>query len=195
MRTRAVGLVSLILAAGLLRAGAPAKLEPGSAVPAFSLADVDGKSHSLKEYLGGTYAVIMFIATQCPVSNAYNERMVALAHDYTARGVAFVGINSNKQESVDEIREHAKKHGFPFAVLKDNGNVVADEYGAQVTPEIFLVDSGGILRYHGRIDDNRDVSDVTSQDLRQALDALLAGKAVTRAETKSFGCSIKRVAR
>lgn len=195
MRARGMVFGALVLMAATLWAGMPAKLEPGSRVPEFSLNDVNGKSHSLKEYLSGKYAVIMFIATRCPVSNAYNERMVALARDYASRGVAFVGINSNKQESVEEVKEHAKSHGFTFAVLKDPGNEVADAYGAQVTPEIFLVDADGVLRYHGRIDDSRDQESVTSQDLRLALDALLGGKQVPRAETKSFGCSIKRVER
>lgn len=171
------------------------KLEPGAQAPAFTLNDINGTEHSLKDFLGSKYVVIMFIATQCPVSNAYNGRMEQLAKEYASKGVAFVGINSNKQENLDEVRQHAKEHGFTFTVLKDPGNTVADAYAAQVTPEIFLLDSHGILRYHGRIDDSRDVQDVTSQDLRNTLDALLAQKEVPRAETKAFGCSIKRVAR
>jgi peroxiredoxin len=171
------------------------KLEPGAKVPAFALKDINGGEHALKEFLGNKLVVVMFIATQCPVSNAYNERMEQLAKDYTSKSVAFIGINSNKQEDVQEVRDHAKAHGFTFTVLKDPQNQVADAYAAQVTPEIFVVDSQGILRYHGRIDDGRDESDVTSRDLRNALDALLAQKDVARAETKAFGCSIKRVQR
>ena len=72
----------------------------------------------------------MFIATQCPVSNAYNERMAAISREYGAKGVAFVGINSNRQESVEEIAGHASQHGFGFPVLKDVGNVQADHFGA-----------------------------------------------------------------
>lgn len=170
------------------------KLEPGGKAPTFTLSDINGAEHSLKDFLGSKYVVIMFIATQCPVSNAYNERMEQLEKDYTSKGVTFVGINSNKQESMEEVREHAKAHGFTFTVLKDPGNKVADAYDAQITPEIFLLDSQGILRYHGRIDDSRDVQDVTSRDLRTALDALLARKDVPRTETKAFGCTIKRVA-
>jgi hypothetical protein len=136
----------------------------------------------------------MFIATQCPVSNAYNERMAALSREYGAKGVAFVGINSNRQESVEEIAGHAAQHGFAFPVLKDVGNVQADHFGAQVTPEIYVYDPGWVLRYHGRIDDDRSGANVKSQDLRQALDAVLGGQPVPVAETKAFGCTIKRVA-
>jgi len=189
-RLSAVCAIALLAVAGN---NAFARLEPGTKAPAFTLSDINGTEHSLKEFLGRKVVVIMFIATQCPVSNAYNERMEQLEVDYGARGVAFVGINSNKQESLEEVRDHARKHGFTFTVLKDPGNRVADAYDAQVTPEIFLLDSQGILRYHGRIDDSRDVQDVTSKDLRNALDALLAQKDVPRAETKAFGCTIKRI--
>jgi peroxiredoxin len=173
--------------------GSAEQTKPGAKVPPFTLKDVEGTDHSLDEYLKAKYAVIMFIATQCPISNAYNERMVQLQNDYRSKGVTFVAINSNKQESVDEIKEHSSKHGFRFPVLKDVDNRIADAYGAQVTPEIFVVDGKGILHYHGRIDDNRDIDEVTSQDLRAALDALVIGQEVPRAETKAFGCTIKRV--
>lgn len=168
-------------------------VEVGKKAPAFSLKDADGKEHTLDGFLKSKYTVLMFIATQCPVSNAYNERMAELDKDYTSKEIAFVGINSNKQEDVEEIKDHAAKQGFNFPVLKDWNNVVADAYGAQVTPEVFVLDSKGILQYHGRIDDNKNGSNIKTKDLREALDALLAGKAVPRTETKAFGCSIKRV--
>ena len=92
------------------------------------------------------------------------------------------------------MTEHAKKHGFTFPVLKDDGNRVADLYGAQKTPEVFVVDPKGNLLYHGRIDERQDdPKSVKSPDLRNALEAILAGKPVPAAETKAFGCSIKRV--
>lgn len=178
------------LAAALPAAGAVAigeKLQP------FKLNDVNGKTVDLAGLQGKKAVVLMFIATQCPVSNAYNERMAALSREYGAKGVAFVGINSNRQESVEEIAGHAAQHGFSFPVLKDVGNVQADHFGAQVTPEIYVYDPGWVLRYHGRIDDDRSGTNVKSQDLRHALDAVLAGKAVPVAETKAFGCTIKRV--
>ncbi len=169
-------------------------LKIGDQVPAFALKNYDGKEYSLQNLLkSNKFVVVMFIATQCPVSNGYNERMVKLDEAYAAKGVKFVGVNANVKESVAEITEHAKSHGFKFPVLKDEQNKIADAYGAQVTPEIFVINPTGKLMYHGRIDDSRNPEKVHAQDLSLALDALLAGKEPPRTETKAFGCSIKRV--
>jgi peroxiredoxin len=188
---------ALILGAALVAIPAPAAdLAIGATAPDFTLpAASDGKPVALKELLSKNKGVaILFIATKCPVSNAYNERMAALAKEYTAKGVAFVGINSNKTEPAAETAEHAKKNGFAFFVVKDDGNKVADAYGAQKTPEVFLLDAAGKLIYHGRIDENQDdARGVKSPDFRNALDGFLAGKPVPVAQTKAFGCTIKRV--
>ena len=159
----------------------------------FTLPDYTGKSHSLSDYKDFHAIVLMFIATQCPVSNAYNSRMVQIYKDYQDKNVAFLGINSNKQESIAEIAEHSKENEFKFAVLKDDNNVIADKFEAQVTPEIFVLNSDFEILYHGRIDDSQRESNVKSQDLRQALEQILTGEKVTTPETKAFGCSIKRV--
>ena len=138
--------------------------------------------------------VVMFIATKCPYSNAYNDRMRDMAAAYEKKGVLFVGINSNKTEPADEVVAHARQHGFGFPLMKDPENKVADLYDARHTPEVFVVDPEGKLRYHGRIDENSDdAAKVTSPDLKNALESLLAGQPIARAETKAFGCSIKRV--
>jgi peroxiredoxin len=164
-----------------------------SAYSDFTLKDYHDKEHSLSDFKDSKAIVVMFIATQCPVSNAYNERMVSLYNDYQPKGFAFVGINSNKQESVEEIKEHSQKHNFKFPVLKDWNNVIADQFEASVTPEIYVLNSDFDLLYHGRIDNSRRESDVKSQDLRAALNEILAGKPVSNTETKAFGCTIKRV--
>jgi len=92
------------------------------------------------------------------------------------------------------VKEHARKHGLDFPVMKDPGNRVADAYDARRTPEVFVIDGSGILRYHGRIDENyEDPAKVSSPDLKNALNSLLAGQPVAKAETKAFGCTIKRV--
>ncbi len=168
-------------------------VEVGKKAPSFTLKDVDGKERSLESFLSARYTVVMFIATQCPVSNAYNERMAALHKDYAGKEIAFVGINSNKQESAEEVKEHAAENGFTFPVLKDWNNVTADAYGAQVTPEVFVLDQHATVLYHGRIDDSRNAENIKTKDLRVTLDALLAGKAAPRPETKAFGCTIKRI--
>ena len=119
-------LIALIILAGLLSVGVLAKDE-GKKVENFTLEDCNGVKHSLTDYAKSKVIVLMFIATQCPVSNAYNQRMVDLYNDYSKKGVSFIGINSNKQESVEEIKNHAKEHGFEFPVLKDWNNVIAGE--------------------------------------------------------------------
>ncbi|MFQ5701301.1 MAG: redoxin domain-containing protein, partial [Acidobacteriota bacterium] len=121
-----------------------------------------------------------------------NERMVALAEEYQAKGFRFLGINSNRAEDADAMRDHARRHDWSFPVLKDAGNVIADRLGASVTPEAFVIDRSGVLRYHGRIDDSQDPAGVTREDLHDALEAILAGKEVAKKEAKAFGCSIKR---
>lgn len=159
----------------------------------FTLEDYNGAKHSLTDYKSCKVIVLMFIATQCPVSNGYNGRMVELYKDYSPKGVAFIGINSNKQESVEDVRNHSKEHGFEFTVLKDWNNVIADKLEASVTPEIYVLNSKLEVLYHGRIDNSQRENRVTSKDLRTALDGILAGKAVEVTETKAFGCSIKRI--
>lgn len=190
MRLASAALI-LVAAAGSVQA---APVAVGDKLTPFTLKDAAGKDVSLAALSGKKAVVLAFIATECPVSNAYNERMAAFAKEYDAKGVAFVGINANKQESPAQIAEHAKAHGFAFPVLKDEGNKKADELGAQVTPEIYVFDPSWTLRYHGRIDDDRSGKAVQSADLKNAVDALLAGKDVTVKEAKAFGCTIKRVA-
>ncbi len=185
----------VVLSAALLGARA-ADLKIGERAPDFTLpAASDAKAVALKDLLAKNKAVaVIFVATKCPVSNAYNPRMAALGKEYAAKGISLVGINSNKTEPAAEVKEHAEKNGFTFPVLKDEGNKVADAYGASHTPEVFVLDAKGNLIYHGRIDESQDdPKNVKSPDLRIALDAVLAGKPVPTAQTKAFGCSIKRV--
>ncbi len=165
----------------------------GDKVDNFKLKDYNGEEHQLKDYNNSKAIVIIFVATQCPVSNAYNSRMEKLYQEYKDKGVAFIGINSNKQESVEEIKEHAKKNNLNFVILKDVNNVIADKFKASVTPEVFVLNSDFEILYHGRIDDSRKEEEVKSEDLKNALNEILAGKKVSKSETKAFGCTIKRV--
>ncbi len=189
--------LSVLAASLFVAAAAPAAgLKIGAPAPDFTLpAAAGGKSVALKDLLSRSKAVaVIFVATKCPVSNAYNGRMAELANEYAAKGVAVVGINSNKTEPAAEVAAHAKEHGFSFPVVKDEGNKVADAYGASHTPEVFVISPKGDLLYHGRIDESQDdPKNVRSPDLRNALEAILAGRPVPAPETKAFGCSIKRV--
>ena len=164
----------------------------GSTIEDFTLPDVTGADRSLKSLAGKNGTVLLFIAVQCPVSNAYNERMEKLAQDYKAKGIAVIGINSNVAEDADAIRGHAAENKLSFPILKDPSNKIADKLGASVTPEAYFLDAKNKLLYHGRIDNSRNAAQVESNDLRNALDAALSGKPIEKAEAKAFGCSIKR---
>jgi len=179
----------------LLALPAPSTAETsliGKEIPDFTLPDSGGTQHSLSQY-GGKGVVLIFVSTRCPVSNAYNERMVKLAGEYQPKGFQFLGINANKAEEPSELASHAKSHGFNFPVLKDKGNVIADKLSASVTPEVFVLDGKGILRYHGRIDDSQDPAKIKSEDLKAALEALIGNQEIAKKEAKAFGCTIKRV--
>ena len=159
----------------------------------FTLKDYLGNEHSLSDYKDSKAIVIIFVATRCPVSNAYNTRMEKLFEDYKDKDVAFLGINSNKSESVAEIKEHAKEKNLNFTILKDEGNVIADMFEASHTPEAYILNKDLSILYHGRIDNSQRESEITSKDLRKALNEILAGKEVSNPQTKAFGCSIKRI--
>jgi peroxiredoxin len=166
----------------------------GSPVSDFQLTRLSGAPVQFSA-LKGDVTLLMFVSVQCPVSNAYNERMSALHNDYASKGVKFIVVNANRTEPASTVGEHAREHNFPFTVYKDEKNVVADAFGATVTPETYVIDSAGILRYHGSIDDSQNPTRVTARRLRAALDAVLAGQEPPQTTTKAFGCTIKRVSK
>ena len=170
----------------------PAPPAIGATIADFTLPDTSGKEHSLNSLKGKNGTVLIFIAVQCPVSNAYNERMEKLAQDYKARGISVVGINSNSSEPADAVKAHAAAHNMTFVILKDNGNKIADSLGATKTPEAYFLDAGNKLVYRGRIDNSRDTAQINSSELRDALEATLSGKPVAKTTAAAFGCSIKR---
>ena len=170
----------------------PAAPAIGATIGDFTLPDASGQEQSLKSLAGKKGTVLLFVSVQCPVSNAYNERMEKLAQDYKAKGIAVIGINSNVKEDAAAIKSHAEANKFSFPVLKDPGNKIADRLGATVTPEAYFLDASNKLVYHGRIDNSRNGDQIESPDLRNALEASLAGKPIEKTEAKAFGCTIKR---
>ena len=170
----------------------PAPPAIGATVDEFTLPDVNGQEHSLKSLKGKNGTVLIFIAVQCPVSNAYNDRMEKLAEDYKDKGIAVIGINANSSEDAATVKTHAAEKHLTFTILKDAGNKVADKLGAARTPEAYFLDANNKLLYHGRIDNSQNPDAIESNDLRNALDSSLAGKPVEKPEAKAFGCSIKR---
>jgi peroxiredoxin len=163
----------------------------GTQVADFTLRDLDGRSVSYST-LRGNVTVVLFISTRCPMSNAHNHRINTLYNDFAGR-VKFIVVNSNSNESPAEVREHARTVEFDFPVYKDVDNIAADLFGAQATPDTFVIDSSGVVRYHGYIDDAPNPTRVKNQGLRLAIEAVLEGKPVMTPETRAFGCTIKRM--
>ena len=198
-RTVSIVLAALFVITAAVIAGSgrgnsevPAPPAIGATIDEFSLPDVNGQEHSLKSLKGKNGTVLIFIAVQCPVSNAYNDRMEKLAQDYKDKGIAVIGINANSTEDTAAVKAHASEKHLTFTILKDAGNKIADKLGAARTPEAYFLDANNKLLYHGRIDNSQNPDAIESNDLRQALDSALAGKPVEKPEAKSFGCSIKR---
>ena len=198
-RVFALSLGAFLLLAGAVIAGSgrtdePALVAPaiGTAIEDFSLPNIDGKSQTLASLKGKNGVVLIFISAQCPVSNAYNERMEALATDFAKRGITVIGINANSTEAVEMVKAHATEKHLTFPILKDPGNKIADKLGASRTPEAYLLDAENRLVYHGRIDNSKEASGVNSSELRDAIEALLTGKPITKTTAMAFGCSIKR---
>lgn len=192
--TQALGapIHKLGLTAALASTGTPQAL--GKPAPNFTLPNaVTGTRTSLNAAMAGKkMAVVMFISTRCPISAAYNQRMISLANEYTPKGVAFIAINANHNEPLSEVKAQALEDKYPFPVLKDATDKVANSYDAHVTPETYVINSDGTLVYHGRIDNSDDPSQVTTRDLAAALNNVLSGQSVAKARTKAFGCSISR---
>jgi len=164
----------------------------GATVENFSLPDTSGKVQSLNELKGKNGTVVVFLSAQCPVVKAYNERLSQLAADYAAKGITFIGINSNATESLDWVKSHAAEN-YKFPVLIDKGNVLADKLGATVTPEAYYFDAKNVLLYHGAIDNDKSGKAISDNYLKVAFDSSLTGGAIARSKAKAFGCSIKRV--
>ena len=164
----------------------------GTKLDDFSLTGIDGKEHSFNGLMGKNGAVIVFLSAQCPVVKAYNDRINAIAADYAAKGINFIGINSNATEDLAWISSDAAQVGYKFPLLIDKGNVLADKLGATVTPEVYFFDTKNVLRYHGAIDNDRSGKNIQETFLRTAFDAALSGGTIEKTKTAAFGCTIKR---
>jgi len=193
-RKSAVFLTVLMLLAFVLdpTVGQSADFAVGTTLENFSLPDTAGKMQSFGELKGKNGTVIVFLSAQCPVVKGYNERISQIAADYQAKGINFIGINSNSTESLDWVKSNAAEN-YKFPVLIDKGNVFADKLGATVTPEAYYFDAKNVLQYHGAIDNDRSGRAVTDNFLKAAFDSTLAGKPVAKTRANAFGCSIKRV--
>lgn len=173
----------------------------GATVTDFELKDCFGKPRTLQEFGDRKLLVLAFVGVECPLAKLYAPRLAELAAEYEARGVGFVAIDSNRQDTLTELAGYAKLHDLKFPVLLDLGNVVADAVGARRTPEVFVLDEKRVIRYAGRIDDQYGFTtgsgyakpELTKCELKNALDDLLAGNPVREARTDPPGCLIGRI--
>lgn len=171
----------------------------GTKAPDFELPDVvSGNRLSLDDVASDVATVIMFICNHCPYVKHVNEEMVRLAKDYQPKKVRFVAISSNDVEnypadSPEKMKEVAAQEGYPFPYLYDETQEVAKAYAAACTPDFYIFDGNRELYYRGRLDDSRPGNDkpVTGKDLREALDAAIAGRPAPQPQYPSGGCNIK----
>lgn len=191
----------LMLAASLTAvaaepAAAGGQVAIGAKAPAFTLTNaVDGKPVAFQPG-DGKHSVVVFTCNQCPYAKAFEPRIIELAKQYAARGVAFYAIDPNDdtryaEETMENMKARAVEKGYPFPYLKDGDSAIARAYGARVTPHVFVVDPAGVVRYRGYVDDTAKVGERKVTGLSDALDALLEKKEVATSVTKEFGCSIK----
>jgi peroxiredoxin len=174
-----------------------ANLIPGDQAIPFDLPGVDDKHHALADYADKEAVAVIWSCNHCPYVRAWEDRMVQIQSDYADKGVQLIAISSNDarkypDDSFPKMKERAAQKSFNFPYLYDETQEIARAFGAERTPEVFLFDKSGTLRYHGAIDDNYDdPSAVQSQYLRKALDAVLAGQAPPTAQTPPVGCTVK----
>lgn len=171
-----------------------AKLKIGDAAPDWSGIDgVDDKDHGLSDYKKAEAIVVVFTCNHCPVAVAYEDRLIALQKDYKKKGVQVVAVNVNNipADRLDKMKVRAEEKKFNFPYIYDSTQKMGYDYGATCTPHVFLLDKARKIAYMGAIDDNMKVDQVKTHHLRDALDAVLAGKEPAAPTTKQFGCSIK----
>ncbi|WP_080056672.1 redoxin domain-containing protein [Spirosoma aerolatum] len=184
----------------------PPTLEIGASAPDFNLPGVDGKLYTLKSFATAKVLVIVFTCNHCPTAQAYEDRLKALTADYKGKGVAVVAISPNYPAAVSldemgytdmgdsfaemKLRSKDKKYNFPY-LFDGETEKISRQYGPVATPHAFVFDAQRKLRYTGRLDGSEKPGSANAEDIRAALDAVLAGKPVAVAKTKTFGCSIK----
>lgn len=191
--------LALVCSAALLLpppAGAADDDRLGRAIPEFSLSDFRGARHALSDWRDNDAIVVVFLGTECPLVKLYGRRLAEMSQRYAQRGVQFVGVNSNQQDTLREMEHFARTRGVEFPMLKDPDHSVSDLFGAERTPTAYVLDKGRRVRYVGRIDDQYGVgyarAEATRSELAEAIDDLLAGRPVSTPATTAVGCLIGR---
>ena len=184
-------LAGLVLSASIGYAAVP---KIGDKAPDWSgIVGIDDKEHGLADYKKAKAVVVVFTCNHCPVAVAYEDRLVALQKDYKNKGVQLVAINVNNipADRLEPMKVRAKQKKFNFPYLYDSSQKSGKNYGAVKTPHVFLLDKDRKLVYVGAIDDSMKPDRVKTRHLRDALDAVLAGKPVKKPETIAVGCGIQ----
>ena len=169
----------------------------GQAAPPWSeLATVDGHTYAIDSLRGADAIVIVFTCNHCPYAQAWEKRLVSAANTYSNRSVRFALISANDpvaypEDSFDEMKARAESQNYPFPYLFDDSQNVARSYGAERTPEVFVLDANQHLRYHGAVDDNSNEDEVSQHWMRDALDNLTTGSDLSVVNTTPVGCTIK----
>jgi peroxiredoxin len=173
-------------------------LELGTPAPDFSLPDTEGKSVSLANFAAADALLVVFMCNHCPYVKHLRDALAAFAREYQPRGLAVVGISANDvgthpQDGPAEMAAEASAAGYSFPYLYDESQETAKAYRAACTPDFFLFDKDRRLVYRGQFDDSRpgNTVPVTGDDMRAAVDAVLAGAAVATEQKPSMGCNIK----
>lgn len=189
---KAVALSVTVIALALSLAAITSAAAPGDDAPEFKLFGVDYTYHSLARYEKSKASVLVFTCNHCPVAKAYEDRLIAIAKEYQPKGITLLAVNPNPADVVPDdgfpqMILRAKEKDFPFPYLYDETQEVARAYGATNTPHVFVVGPDRKILYEGAIDNRHEKPDY----LTDALDALLAGKAIEEPATAQWGCSIK----
>lgn len=203
MRANHLLLSLILLTFAMLSNACAAEAEPepgGEPIRDFVLTDFRGKDHALSDFKDAPYLVAFFTGTECPLARLYGNRIREISEAYESKGVAFIGICSNVQDSLSEIAAYARDHEIQFPVLKDRANEVADLFAAKRTPEVFVLNPERRVVYRGRIDGQFTFGSGVGKaspaakrnDLKEAIDELLAGKPVSVPVTEVRGCLIGR---
>lgn len=187
----------LFLSVVILPYPAAAEEVPGASFPLkFSTRGIDGAVVELKPDSEPRITVVCFLGAECPLARLYGPRLQKMADELSKQNVHIIGIGSNRQDSADDLKDYVASHKIRFPFVKDYGNRIADQFHAERTPEVFVLDQFLQVRYRGRIDNEFEPgvkkSEATVHDLKQAVAELLAGKPVSVPRTKAVGCIIGR---
>jgi peroxiredoxin len=190
LRTSSLKTISAVVA---LFAGSLASAAPN--MPQFSFTDTSGQLHTRAEWKDKRAIVLLFLTTDCPLSNGYVPELNRIKDTYSSRGVAFYAIQGDATVAIDDVRKHVKEFAYTFPYLLDPKESLAAFTGAATTPEAAVLSPAGDLLYLGRIDNRledygKQRVQITEFDLRDAIDAVLAGKPVAHPRTKALGCAI-----